>query len=1850
MSYNGSGRRAGLLRRRSALLLSSAFSLAAITEVHAQATYEDTGPGDVTYNATSVSGMPEVVFLSSPDGDVSATIGTVTATSVAGDTGNVVSANAVAANTVTVSVTSLTATGAGDVTGLFTSTGTGLANITVGTLDVAGQRGIAANALGDVKITTGAVRVVGNGGEGNIDAIAAGRERDANDERVRVGGNLQIDAASVEVRGSEDAYAIHADVDGNAVVTAGTILSDGEGVDVFAEGSLDLTLNGDIDAYGGAVNADGSITTVTIASGVTVRSGGGAVEAEGGDSVVLTNNGTVINTGANGESGQGAILASADGDVTIFSNAAESNSAVVQFDDESATVQGESVDGAVNITTGTTTTNGGSMYGVWGYSESGDVTIDADTTINTATQQTGDYRGHAVAGSSETGDISITSSYAQTSGSAASAIAGRSGSGDVSIISDVAKATTGAAIIGTSSGDVSIVTTGDTTSVSGSAIIANGYNVTVATGEGTLTASGGTGAIRAVQINALGNAVLDNAGTITSAGSVPAVQVSASGNATVTSNVIVNNGGAAALAVTGVTGASVTADTISVANSVGVGLSAVSTVGMTSVNVGTATGSAAFQMINANAQRGPVAIFAENVLNTSTAVNSSGVQAIAGGGISMTVGNVEAQSFAVRAVTATFDAQGNPIIPLNDGHVSITTTGIVTSRSLNAISINGFAHSFDVTIEEGSVVTGNGGTATVAGGSRVGDIDVINRGLVVAQGLAETGIGVTATGLGNVSVLSNEIRVDSDAAVTSQFSAGAISAVATGGNVVVESTLARVSGVDRYGITARTEGDGTVSVTSGTLSKDAVGKSGIQAIAVNGDVYVESASLTNTGADSHGIEAQSVEGDITVINGTLVNSGGGAGQSNRGNGIFASTDGTVSVESTSVTVTGDRAFGILALGTAGVDVTTGSVNALAAAVVAESSGATSVTVDGAVVSARATGLGTSGDTLAVTVAQGGSVQGGTYGIIASNYGTGMATITNAGTVTGGSEAAIYAYGQTTLTNAGTLTAGANGLAAIMDETNDTVILQSGSAVTGVIDTGAGLDTVRLDGANGGTLAQFANAELLNVDSGNWTTGTTANVFDAVTIAAGAELQVNLAADGSSGIETDMATVTGTLALNYTDTTEAGDITGVAIGGTGTLRLIGAGELVLGGSDLTLTGTTRIENGMLSLTGDLASDVVTTGTGTFRLADGANFTGDLLNDGTFLYDRTDSYTFAGDFSGTGGLVKNGSGTLTFGGLYAFTGTTTVNGGLVAFTGQLDEDTALDVQQGTVDLSNAANGQQTIAELGGSSDGTVALGGTDLTVNQSSNTAFAGAITGTGGLTKTGTGTLNLTGTSTYSGDTNVEGGVLKVNGALPNSTVVVAEGGELGGNGTIGGLSMNGGTLAPGNSIGRLTVNGPIVFTADSTYVVEANAAGQADRIDGTGTATLGGASVQVLAENGNYAGRTSYTILTAAGGVDGTFGSVTSNLAFLTPTLSYDDTAVTLSLTRNDVDFADMATTRNARAVGSALTALGPLNPLFEEALFLGEDEVQGDFTSLSGEIYPALAAGLLEDAQMLRRSMTGQPVREDSGAFGWATLLGSWGKADATAGTARLETDQKGVIGGIGFAGNGFNASVGLGRIAADYSGNGHADVDSTVLAGTVRYAAGGFSGTIGASYAWHDIDVSRTATLGGIADSLKGKADGSTRQVFGEVGFGIETSGLTVTPFAGLAWVETQRDALTESGGDTALTLASDKRHAVFADLGLRIAGKTATDSDKLSIAPYGSAAWRRSWGDRGAPMQASIGGAAGDFTVVGPVIARNAADVGAGIVASVGPMRLSAGYEGMISKDWTNHSAQLRFSIAF
>ena len=120
-------------------------------------------------------------------------------------------------------------------------------------------------------------------------------------------------------------------------------------------------------------------------------------------------------------------------------------------------------------------------------------------------------------------------------------------------------------------------------------------------------------------------------------------------------------------------------------------------------------------------------------------------------------------------------------------------------------------------------------------------------------------------------------------------------------------------------------------------------------------------------------------------------------------------------------------------------------------------------------------------------------------------------------------------------------------------------------------------------------------------------------------------------------------------------------------------------------------------------------------------------------------------------------------------------------------------------GTVRLDGSVD----FATGGGAAAGAAGI----LTVNSG---LFAGNITGAGGqLTKVTPGILILTGANTYTGNTNINAGILQVDGSTTSANTFVANGAQLQGIGTIGGNVFNHGTVKPGDSPGTLTVKGNV---------------------------------------------------------------------------------------------------------------------------------------------------------------------------------------------------------------------------------------------------------------------------------------------------------------------------------------------------------------------------------------------------------------------------------------------------------
>jgi outer membrane autotransporter protein len=663
----------------------------------------------------------------------------------------------------------------------------------------------------------------------------------------------------------------------------------------------------------------------------------------------------------------------------------------------------------------------------------------------------------------------------------------------------------------------------------------------------------------------------------------------------------------------------------------------------------------------------------------------------------------------------------------------------------------------------------------------------------------------------------------------------------------------------------------------------------------------------------------------------------------------------------------------------------------------------------------------------------------------------------------------------------------------------------------------------------------------------------------------------------------------------------------------------------------------------------------------------------------------------------GLVIN-QGTFNFDANNTYAGATTINTGATLALGPNGSiATSFGVTaNGTFDVSGTLGAS--ISSLSGI--GLVSLGSQTLTITEG-NSAFSGTIAdggtsgGTAGSVAIDGGKQVLNGINSYTGQTNVNAGILDVNGSL-TSTVLVNSDGTLMGSGTVGGITMaSGGTVAPGNSIGTLNVAGDVTFIAGSAYQVEANAAGQSDKIIATGTGTLSGGTVQVLAQAGAYAPSTTYTILSVPGGLSGAFAAVTSNLAFLTPSLAYDPTDVFLTLTRNDNLFSDVAQTPNQRAVASALETYPTDDSLFLAVLNQTSAGARQAFDALDGEVHASIAGVLVDQSRYVRDAIwdrltqafyTSDPNQTvaiaaggptvvaalDSGrmalgagsqggelpAYGrgltfWTRGFGSWGEFDGNDNAATADRNLGGSVSGMDAGvGDGWRAGIATGYIQSSINVPARAssaDVSSYLFAG---YAGGGVGPVAlrsGAAWSWQNIDTSRAVIFPGFFEHENASYGANTGELFAEAAYPMITYHGAVEPFAGLAYVHLDTSGFAESGATAALTSSGSSEDVGYSMLGVRAA--TTLPVAGMLVTPRASVAWQYAFGDVTPDLALAFASTGIAFGISGAPLARNSALIEAGLDFAVGAdAALSVTYAGQLAGNLQDNGVRGQFNWRF
>ena len=800
---------------------------------------------------------------------------------------------------------------------------------------------------------------------------------------------------------------------------------------------------------------------------------------------------------------------------------------------------------------------------------------------------------------------------------------------------------------------------------------------------------------------------------------------------------------------------------------------------------------------------------------------------------------------------------------------------------------------------------------------------------------------------------------------------------------------------------------------------------------------------------------------------------------------------------------------------------------------------------------------------------------------------------------------------------------------------------------------------------------------------------------------------------------------------------AGNVTvSGTIGGSGDVIKDGSGSLTLSGNNNVYSGTTTVGEGILlggavnafSSGGFMAVwqdgkvdlngfDQTVMGLSTDAGQGSGNI---LLTDATLTLGGNSSLffttTFEGGISGTGGVIKEGAYEQRFGGSNTYGGATAINEGRIVATSTnaFSANSAHVVAAGAV--LQLADWDQAIGSLAGGGDvdlgsGTLTAGGDDT------STTFSGVMSGNGGFDKKGTGTQTFTGANTYTGATNVDDGTLVVGvggaGSIV-SDVTVGAAGTLMGTGAVGGVTVqSGGVHAPGNSIGTQTVNGPYLLQAGAILEIETNAVGQSDLVVVNGTVDITGATLRVLADGGNYALATSYLIIDNDGvdAVAGPFASITSNLAFLTPTVDYasndaslgaDGNDVVLTLTRNDVNFTDVAETPNQSAVAGALNGLPANNPLVVAVFGQSADGARQAFDALSGEVHASVGTVLANDSRLTRRIILGRlqqaanagqgggatqlagagtdaPVTvagsfdapmalgmgSGRGASGdgtpvaasplvfWTQGFGSWGGFDGNGNAASADRTIGGFLSGADAdLGDGWRAGLALGYSQSSVHvgvRRSSANIDSYHLSAYTGGMAGAVALRGGGLWSWNDIDSNRTVAFPGFLDRVDASYNGDVGQLFAEAALPLSTGVIAYEPFANLAYVHVSTDRFTEQGGAAALDGFGGSNDTGFASLGLRIAGNAMLGDAR--IAPRASFAWQYAFGDID-PVQGlafSSGGPA--FGIAGVPLARNAALIDAGFDVLLAPdATLSLSYNGELAGDVEDHGVSGRLNWRF
>ena len=409
--------------------------------------------------------------------------------------------------------------------------------------------------------------------------------------------------------------------------------------------------------------------------------------------------------------------------------------------------------------------------------------------------------------------------------------------------------------------------------------------------------------------------------------------------------------------------------------------------------------------------------------------------------------------------------------------------------------------------------------------------------------------------------------------------------------------------------------------------------------------------------------------------------------------------------------------------------------------------------------------------------------------------------------------------------------------------------------------------------------------------------------------------------------------------------------------------------------------------------------------------------------------------------------------------------------------------------------------------------------------------------------------------------------------------------------------------------------------------------------------------------------------------------------------MSYDDD-VFLTLARNGVSYASVATTANQAAVANAVSA-GPAWSALDAALNVQSTTgAERAFDAMSGEVYASAQTAMLNDSLFLREALLGRmrqasfagvdgataalasggpttmTYTDDLGSspaasaltnagaggltispgavpatYSWIQAIDSWGRFGGDGDAATASRSLGGVFAGVdhrfdanwlaGVAGGYTDSSV-------DISDRGSmADIAAAHLAGYVAATFGPWSLRSAASGSFSALDATRSLAFPGFAETASARYDAATAQVFSEASYGMTLGKIAAEPFGGLAFAHLNVGGFAENGGGAALSGSSNDVDIGYATLG----GRAAVDyllANGMALTPRLSAAWQYAFGSLTPTQTLTFQSTGETFAIAGLPLARDTALFEGGLDLRLGPRaEVGLSYSGQYGGHVTSNS---------